>query len=201
MRAEPLEDAVLLHTGLPFSMDPEVLLSRLAEALGEALLAEHGDPRGLFVLPDVAAPRARNYLDVLDEVGEGGVWLALEQAEQFHLPDGLGALGAVLGSMLQNMPESVLEAASAAARGDMEAFSQVSDQVAALMGHGRDGVSFEGLARLMGDGRALDLASPAFQQILRTLEGEMARDPAQVERLRAQLFGGQGEPEDGEPEA
>ena len=59
--------------------------------------------------------------------------------------------------------------------GDMAAFSQVSDQVASLMGHGSGNVSFENLARLMGDGRALDLSSPAFQQILQTVEGEMRR--------------------------
>ena len=43
----------------------------------------------------------------IDEVGEGGMWIALGDIEGFGMPDGLGALSAVLGSMLQNMPESV----------------------------------------------------------------------------------------------
>ncbi|MFT3927198.1 MAG: hypothetical protein QM778_31925 [Myxococcales bacterium] len=189
MRADLLEDAALLHTGLPFASEPDELLERVRAAVGDDLLAEHEDPRGLFVMPDVAAPRARSYLDVIDEVGEGGSWLPLEQASSYGLPDGLGALGAVLGSMLQNMPESVLEAASAAARGDLAAFSQVSDQVASLMGHGSEGVSLASLARLMGDGRALDPSSPAFQQILHTLEGELERNPEQVARIAEQFFG------------
>ena len=116
MRAESLEDAVLLHTGLPFASEPEELVAKLHAILGN-VLDEHEDPRGIFVLPDVAMPKARSYLDVLAEVGAGGSWLSIEQGGPFGLPDGLGALGAVLGSMLQNMPESVLEAASAAARG------------------------------------------------------------------------------------
>jgi hypothetical protein len=190
MRVEALEDAVLVHTGLPFSSDPEELAARLRAALGAAL-EEHDDPRGIFVLPDVAKPMARSYVDVLDEVGEGGAWHAHDHlGGSYGLPDGLGALGAVLGSMLQNMPESVLEAASAAARGDMAAFNQVSDQVASLMGHGGDNVSLASLARLVGDGRALDPTSPAFQQILHTLEGELEKDPEQVARLAEQFFGG-----------
>jgi hypothetical protein len=82
----------------------------------------------------------------------------------------------------------------------MAAFHQVSDQVASLMGHGSGDVSFENLARLMGDGRAIDLSSPAFQQILRTLEGEMEKNPEQVERLRAQFFGSGGSSEEDDNE-
>jgi hypothetical protein len=132
-------------------------------------------------------------------VGEGGIWLSHDQAGGvFGLPDGMGALGAVLGSMLQNMPASVLEAASAAARGDMAAFSQVSEQVAALMGHGGENVSFESLARLVGDGRALDPTSPAFQQILQTLEGEVEKNPEHVARIAEQFFGARGQSEEEE---
>ena len=53
MRAEPLEDAVLLHTGMPFASEPEELAAKLQEVLGD-VLDEHEDPRGIFVLPDVA---------------------------------------------------------------------------------------------------------------------------------------------------
>jgi hypothetical protein len=239
VRAEALDDAQLLHTGLPFASEPELIVQRLQQALGEAL-DEHDDPRGVFLLPDVAAPKARAYLDVIDEVGEGGQWLPLPQeAQDFGLPDGLGALSAVLGSMLQHMPESVLEAASAAARGDLDAFSQISEQVAAWMGHGRaapaahvdlgelarstrastawsgdvllargsarfdareqneEDAALASLARLAGDGRSLDLSSPAFQQLLQALEGELEKAPEQVARIRALLFGkpdGEGTP-------
>ena len=77
-----------------------------------------------------------------------------------------------------------------AARGDMSAFSQVSDQVAALMGHGGEHVSLQSLARLVGDGRGLDPSSPGFQQLLGALEGELAKNPEQVARVAEQFFGG-----------
>jgi hypothetical protein len=64
------------------------------------------------------------------------------------------------------------------------------------MGHGGENVSFQSLARLIGDGRALDPTSPAFQQILQTLEGELEKNPEQVARIAEQFFGERGETED-----
>ncbi len=195
MRLEALDDCTLIHTSVPFETDADELVARLRDVFGDAL-DEHDDPRGLFVLPEVARPKARAYLDVLEEVGEGGQWVSFGGHETFAVPDGLGALSAVLGSMLEYMPESVLEAASAAATGNTAAFSQVSAQVASMMGHGPGDVSLAGLLKLGGDGRGLDLASPAFQQILSTLEQELEKDPSQAARLREGLFGVLAQDED-----
>src|SRR5690242_19178961 len=117
MRVEQLEDAVLIHTGESFALEPEELGDVLLDAVGAAI-TDHADPRGIFFLPDVAAPKARTYVGVIAEVADGGVWAQLgDMLESFGPGDGLGALGAVLSSMIQYMPEAVVEAASAAAQG------------------------------------------------------------------------------------
>jgi hypothetical protein len=190
VRVEPLTDAVLLHTTASFGSDPEDLGALLQRSLG-AQLEEHEDARGIFVLPSVAVPSARSYDAVIAEVGEGGMWIPQpsDAGGAYALPDGLGALGAVLGSMLQHMPQSVLDAASAAARGDMGGLSQVSDQVASLLGQEPHGApDMASLTRLVAGG-GLDFSSPMFQQLLGGLQQELARDPEKMQRLAEQLFG------------
>jgi hypothetical protein len=211
MRVEPLDDAVLVHTADSFAEEPAALARRLTAVL-DTELADHDDPRGVFVLPSVASPTARSYAGVLDEVGAGGQWLAIaapgEALDGFCVPDGFGGLAAVFGSMIQHMPEAVLEAAAAAARGDEAGFSAVGEHVAAMLGHvpARPGVlpdaqslgaSAEGLLGMLS-GAGLDVSSPAFQQALGAVEAELARDPARVRAIAEQLFGAQGGPDDGE---
>jgi hypothetical protein len=200
MRAELLTDATLLHTGAPFASEPEELFALLEAVLGP-VLAQHGDPRGVLFLPDVAKPEARSYAEVVAEVGEGGVWAAPpEDDAAFALPDGLGALSAALGSMVQNMPPSVLAAAEAAARGDAAAFRSVGEQVAAMLGQpdaqlaglasmlGQPDAQLAGLASMLGIS-GIDALSPAMEQIIPKLEQEFARDPQKLQQLAAQLFG------------
>lgn len=190
LRLERIEDAVLLHTSADFGSDPDELAALLGQVLGEQL-AEHDDARGVFVLPSVAKPAARSYDAVIAEVGEGGEWIPLliDEGEAFGLPDGLGALGAVLGSMMQHMPQSLLDAAQAASRGDMQGLSQVSDQVAEALGHGpQGGLDLGSLTRMMAGG-GLDFSSPQMQQLMSGLQEELARDPEKLQRLAAQLFG------------
>lgn len=186
---ERLEDAVLLHTAADFGSDPDELGALLEQLLGDQL-AEHADARGVFILPSVAKPGARRYDAVIAEVGEGGMWIPLpSDADAFALPDGLGALGAVLGSMMQHMPQSLLDAAQAAARGDMQGLSQVSDQVAEALGHGpQGGLDLASLTRMMAGG-GLDFSSPQLQQMMSGLQAELERDPARLQQLAAQLFG------------
>jgi hypothetical protein len=191
LRVESLDDCVLVHTSASFGSDPEQLAALLQERLGAALDA-HQDARGLFVLPSVANPGARGYDALIAEVGAGGMWIdppAARVGEAFAAPDGLGALGAVLGSMLQHMPQPRRDAASAAARGDMQGLSQVSDQVAALLGQAPPGgVDMASLMSLVSGG-GLDVASPAFQQLLSGLSRQLERDPDTMQRLAEQLFG------------
>lgn len=76
-RTAALEDGSLLFTKLPFDAEPEELMAGLRTILGPAL-ALHQEPRGFFVLPDVAKPQGKTYASVLDEVGELGLWVSRE---------------------------------------------------------------------------------------------------------------------------
>jgi hypothetical protein len=132
-RITRLEDAILLHTRVDFSTEPAALSRIVREQVGEALDA-HSDPRGIFFIPDVAAPKARTYDGVIAEVGEGGEWGPTRVAESpFAAAMGAGGLGALLGGLLEQMPSSVLESVGAAARGQPGAFEAATSQLRAAV--------------------------------------------------------------------
>lgn len=189
VRVEPLADAVLLHTEASFGSAPDVLVGLVATSLGPQL-GLHRDPRGIFFLPSVATPRARAYDALIAEIGEGGMWARLPgEADAPAMPEGLGALGTVLESMLQQMPPSLRDAASAAARGDMSSLSRVGEELATRLGQTPPAaVDMASLSKLVADS-GLDLSSPMFQQMLAGLQDTLARDPGAVARLAEQLFG------------
>jgi hypothetical protein len=138
VRAEGLEDCVLLHTTLEFADDPEDVAAAVRSLIGEPLATQHEDERGLFLIPSVALPAARSYEAVIEEVGEGGVWApweALDEAAE-ALPltaAGGGDLGALLGSMLGQMPEGMLAQAAASLREDPGALQQAAAQLPGLL--------------------------------------------------------------------
>lgn len=131
VRIDALEDGALVHTGEDFGREPTELSLALHALLGDAL-AQHEDARGILMIPEVAAPQARSYAQVVEEVGEGGVWAPLvDDLDQ----DGEGAdFGALLGNLLNQMPSSLLSAASAAASGKPGAFEDMGKQLTQLMG-------------------------------------------------------------------
>src|SRR5262245_11272657 len=127
-----LDDGFLLDTGAPFSTDPDDLSDLVHSQLGPDLASQHSDPRGLFFLPSVASPAARSYEGVISEIADGGVW---GPAPSPGLPLGAalggGALGALLGNLMQQMPSGVLEQVGAAARGEPGAFEAAASQLQA----------------------------------------------------------------------
>lgn len=211
-RVKPLADCVIVHTGKSFATEPEELVEALATALGEAALAQHDDSRGILFMPDVAAPKALAYDAIVDEVGEGGVWGQREEAGA-HAMFG-GDFGALLGSVLGQLPPSLLAAASSAAQGDSKALDSVSAQMQALLGSSPALQDLAGqLSGMLGQSAAAPqqpVASPSelaslqdmfarfgggedAQSSLRELAGhmqsELANDPAKFEQLAKQLLG------------
>ncbi len=67
-----LDDCVLVHTGIRY--DDEGRATALRAMLGEAA-AQHHDARGIFLIPDVVEPVARDYESVIEEVGVTGEWV------------------------------------------------------------------------------------------------------------------------------
>jgi len=130
---QPLRDGLIVQTGADFANEPAQLRAALLARVGPDALAKHVDPRGILFLPDVAAPSSSSYDAVVSEVGEGGVWSAPADAEAGPF-GAAGGLGALLGSVMSQLPPSLLSAASAAAQGDRAALDTVSAQVQALLG-------------------------------------------------------------------
>jgi hypothetical protein len=207
-RAERLDDALIVHTGVSFATEPEQLAEALAALVGESALAQHDDPRGILFIPDVAAPRGRSYDAVVEEVGEGGVWAAPALESFGQAPD----FGALLGDMLAQLPPSILAAASAAAQGDRGALDVVSAQVQALLGSspqlqqlagqlggmlgdagpgaplpaGSELAKLEDMFASFGGGAA---AEASLHQLASHMQSELSADPAKFEQLAQQLLG------------
>jgi len=147
------------------------VLSNHVRALIGAAASQHMDPRGVFFIPDVAAPRARNYDAVLEEVGEGGLWGP--------------AIGAGLGSMLDAVSEIV--------RRDPGALQAASAQLSALIG--QSGAS--GVGQLLSSA-GVDLSGSALSELVAGMQQELAQDPTRLAKLAEQLLG--GKPADSEEE-
>lgn len=195
-RVEPLEDGVLLHTASSFADEPEVLSEAIRSMVGDAL-AQHDDARGIFILPKVAAPSARSYAAVIDEVGEGGMWVPLTDEEQ---PMAMAGFEAMLGSMMGQLPGGLVASLHQMAAGaDANALQQAGKELQTNL---QQGAVPAGLANMLG-GMGIDVDSPAFAQLLSQVQGQLARDPSALLGLAEQLLGGaqaQSDEEDPEPD-
>jgi hypothetical protein len=208
-RVKALEDAVLFYTGADFATDPAALARLVREQLGEETAGKHVDPRGIFFVPHVAAPAARNYEAVIAEVGEGGVWAP--PADAFSpLGSALagGSLGALLGGLLEQMPSSVLESVGAAARGEPGALQAASAQLQAAMAGSVDLSQLAGTQTPPAAGEpALDIGQLAamlqgsgvdVQRLASEFQSALARDPAAAALLAEKFFGSADEDDDEE---
>jgi len=195
VRAEPLDDCVLLHTSLDFADDPQDLAGAIRSLLGEPLATQHADARGVYLIPSVAAPEARSYSAVIDEVGEGGVWAPWEAVAPADTTS--GDLAGMLGSMLGQMPESMFAAAAAGMRDNPEALRAATAQLPGLLEQPgalgallQQGTSqmpeLAGMRRAMG----IDLAGDDLSQLTSGLQAELSRDPSQLLAMAESLFGG-----------
>lgn len=201
VRAEALEDCVLLHTSLDFADDPLDVAGAIRSLLGEPLATQHADARGVYLIPSVAAPRARAYDAVLDEVGEGGVWATWEPPARPAAPS--GDLAGMLGSMLGQMPESMFAAAAAGLRDNPAALKEATAQLPGLLEQpGALGALLEqgssqmpelaGMLRALG----LDLADGDLTLLTSSLQAELGRDPASLLAMAESLFGGTDDEDD-----
>lgn len=200
VRAETLDDSVLLHTTLDFSDDPEDVAGAVRSLLGEEWAEQHEDERGLFLIPSVAAPSARTYAQVIDEVGEGGVWApweALDDDSDLQLAAAAPGLSGLLGSMLGQMPDGMFERAAANLREDPSALQDAAAQLPGLLQNpgALQDLLQQGSSQLpeLADilrGMGLDVNSPELSQLTSGLQAELSRDPARLLALAENLFAG-----------
>jgi hypothetical protein len=192
-RITRLDDAILLHTQADFGTDPAKLSQVVRERLGDAVDA-HTDPRGIFFIPSVASPSARTYDAVVAEVGEGGEWGPVRAVLN---PLGAaamgGGLGALLGSLLEQMPSGVLDSVSAAARGEPGAFEAASSQLRAAVESEDSKLDVASLGAML-ENAGIDLNS--MQALMGQVESALASDPERAAALAEQLFGASDEEEE-----
>jgi hypothetical protein len=181
-RIEPLDDCALLHTGESFATEPEQLSARVRALLGEAVADRHDDARGIFYIPDVAAPKARTYDAVIAEVGEGGAWGPLRTATA-ALPAALAGLD--LGAMMAQIPPSLLDAVSEMTRRDPNALENASKQLHAMIGQS----GTQGVGALLNSA-GIDLSSGGLQQLVDSMQNELEANPGRLAELAEQLLGG-----------
>ena len=76
-QTEALEGGTLVKTSIRFDLEPEDLAAALSARL-TAVLDSQEDPRGVFILPEVAWSAAREgktYDGAIEAVGDGGSWI------------------------------------------------------------------------------------------------------------------------------
>jgi hypothetical protein len=77
-----LDDGFHLFLDVPYDGDPEDIIDAIEAAIGDAMY-DHEDETGIFVLPDAAEPEdAETYDEVIVKVGEAGMYLSLDAADE-----------------------------------------------------------------------------------------------------------------------
>ncbi len=188
LQVKRLEDATLVHTGVGFGEDLETLAYAIRTSVGDAL-DHHDDARGIFVLPDVAAPKATTYDGVIEEIGEAGEWVRAMPAGEvpaslIEAPE--GSFEAMMGQAMQALGDTNLaDIQRALASGDFGALEQLQKKMAAAVG-GEDALNALA-AQLMGAAEAQghdQTPLPGFPGLPVDLD---KLDPEQLEAMAGEL--------------
>lgn len=192
VRVEKLDDSVLLHTTLDFADDPVDLAGAVRSLLGESLADQHDDERGLFLIPSVAAPKARSYTGVIEEVADGGVWAPWEPADDaaaLPLTAAGPDLAGMLGGMLGGMPPGALAQAAASLKQDPSALQEAAAQLPGLL---QNPAALQAMPELAGMLQAMGVSGSQLSDITKGLQEELARDPSRLIAMAEGLFGAAG---------
>ncbi|APR87415.1 hypothetical protein A7982_12764 [Minicystis rosea] len=201
-----LADGLLVHTGVRFGGAPDELGLALRGILGSALEA-HQDARGVFVLPDVAEPRAQTYEGVIAEIGEAGEWAPIVAsgyvpARFAEAPE--GSLEGVMGQVMAALGGGVLEEMQRAlATGDMAAMAKVQEKLVSALGGEEqlEAINQQLLAaaqaeapldpfdRMPIDTEEIDFESPDMADLMKQVEQQLAADPERRAALEKMLRG------------
>ncbi len=156
-----LDDGVLAFTLAKYGADTDALGAMLRERLGAAIDA-HGDPRGVFVFPDVAEPRSVTYDGVIAEIGAGGVWVKVVPAgyvPKAYAGAPTGSANAVIGDMLRAIGPALRKKMQAAVEsGNPAALAALEEELMQSLG------GEEKAAALQHDlSAALEKERPAYE--------------------------------------
>ncbi len=91
-RIDALENATLVHLGVPLTAEPAALAHRLAGLVGD-VLAAHTEPRGVPIYPESYTLRATSWDAAIEELGDGADWIPILESRP-AMPDLSAMLGA-----------------------------------------------------------------------------------------------------------
>jgi len=97
-RIDALENATLVHLGMPLTAEPQALGLRLASLMGD-VLALHQEARGVPVYPTSYELKAKTWDAAIAELGDGADWIPV-LGTQPAMPDlsGMPDLASMLGA-------------------------------------------------------------------------------------------------------
>lgn len=185
---EPLEDGIRLHLGLRFDDEPARLGLRIRKLLG-ALADQHTDERGAYVYPDVASSSESTYSALIEDMGEGGMFVAIASADDAKLgaSDAMGIFDAVQGMMGGDLLGQMQQALSDPSGDAMKSLAAMAGQLlqddairAQVQGAAEKMLGEGALEGLPGGGDLLEQA--------KSLAGQVAEDnPELVAELAGKL--------------
>lgn len=185
---EPLDDGFRLHLGLRFDDDPDRLGLRIRKLLGE-IADQHDDARGAYVYPDVASSSEKTYAALVDDMGEGGMFVAIASADDAKLgaSDAMGIFDAVQGMMGGDLLGQMQQALADPNGDAMKSLAAMAGQL--LQDDAIRAQVQTAAEKMMGEGGLPSLAgSEDLMEQAKSLAGQMAdQNPELMEQLAGKL--------------
>lgn len=185
---ELLDDGIRLHLGLRFDDEPERLGLRIRKLLGD-VADRHDDEQGAYIYPDVASSSESTYAGWLEDMGEGGMFVAIASADDARLraSDAMGIFDAVQGMMGGDLMGQMQQALADPSGDAMKSLAAMAGQL--LQDDGLRAQVQSAAEKMLGEGGLQGL--PGSEDILeqaKSLAGQVADgNPDLIRELSGKL--------------
>lgn len=190
-----LDDGALVYTPVAFDREPDEVIDVLWDLFGDHF-ADHDDDRGVFVIPSVARPRMGTYAAVIEEIGDVGEWIAIDEdgddadearGEVVDADAPPGDLMSMIAGITSSLgPDAMQSIQSAMMSGDPRALAAAQQRMAATLSQRGDLMAqIQGLMGMLPPELVNMAMSTPPDALLQKMQGGLA--PEQLAALRAQL--------------
>ena len=184
---EPLDDGIRVHLGLRFDDEPELLGLRIRKLLGD-LADKHDDERGAYVYPDVASSSEATVDALIEDMGEGGMFVPVASADDARLgaSDAMSIFDAVQGMMGGDLLSQMQQALSDPGGDAMKSLAAMAGQL--LQDDGlRQQVQSAAEKMMDGGMDGLPVSGDLLEQA-KSLAGQVAQEnPELIDELSGKL--------------
>lgn len=185
---EPLDDGIRLHLGLRFDDEPERLGLRIRKLLGP-IADQHNDERGAYIYPDVASSSESTYGGFVEDMGEGGMFVAIASADDATLgaSDAMGIFDAVQGMMGGDLLGQMQQALADPSGDAMKSLAAMAGQL--LQDDGIRQQVQTAAEKMLGDGGLEGLAGGGdLLEQAKSLAGQVAEEnPELMDQLAGKI--------------